>query len=206
MDKKKLFLVCIAVFPFMICTGIVYSIISLYMAEVGLSKSQIGFLYTSGAVAGAVGSPFLGGLADRFGRKKILLLSMGGFAAVFSGYALARSYIPLFVIQVGEGISWAAMAAATTALVADLSTQEHRGKAMGIYNMTWNMGWIIGPSMGGILSDHMGFTFTFKLCTCLTVFGLVLALFFVPGKGRGTGGSGKTAPSDLAEFDEMRGK
>jgi predicted MFS family arabinose efflux permease len=182
MRKKDLYLVCLTVFPFMICTGIVYSIISIYMAEIGMSKSQIGFLYTSGAVAGAIGAPFLGGLADRFGRKRVLLFSMAGFAVVFAGYALSRGYLPLMFVQIGEGFSWAAMAASTTALVADLSTEETRGKAMGIYNMTWNMGWIVGPSMGGLLADHMGFTFTFALCTGITVFGLLLALFLIPAR------------------------
>ncbi len=182
MRKKELYLVCLTVLPFMVCTGIVYSILSLYMAEVGLSKSQIGLLYTSGAVAGAIGAPFLGGLADRFGRKNVLLFSMCGFAFVFAGYALSRGYIPLLFVQIGEGFSWAALAASTTALVADLSTEETRGKAMGIYNMTWNVGWIAGPSMGGFIAEHMGFTFTFTLCTGITIFGLILAVFLIPAK------------------------
>ncbi len=44
------------------------------------------------------------------------------------------------------------------------------------------LGWIIGPTTGGILSDHLGFSFTFALCTGLTLSGLVLALFFIPPK------------------------
>jgi predicted MFS family arabinose efflux permease len=182
MRKRDLYLVCFSVFPFMICTGIVYSILSIYMVEIGMSKSQIGFLYTSGAVAGAISSPVLGGLADRFGRKRVLLFSMGGFALVFTGYAMSKNYLPLLVVQIGEGFSWAALAASTTALIADLADEEVRGKAMGIYNMTWNLGWIVGPSLGGLISDHMGFTFTFNLCTGLTVFGLILAIFFIPAK------------------------
>ena len=182
MQKKKLYLVCLAVFPFMICTGIVYSIISIYMAEIGLTKSQIGFLYTSGATAGAVCSPFAGTIADRFGRKKVLLFSMAIFAFVFLGYAMSRSYIPFLIVQVAEGLAWAALGTSTTALIADLVNEENRGKAMGIYNTTWSFGWIIGPSLGGLLSDHIGFPVTFILCTGLTIFGLTLAFFFVPAK------------------------
>jgi len=114
--------------------------------------------------------------------KKVLLFSMCGFAFVFAGYALSRGYIPLLFVQIGEGFSWAALAASTTALVADLSTEETRGKAMGIYNMTWNVGWIAGPSMGGFIAEHMGFTFTFTLCTGITIFGLILAVFLIPAK------------------------
>ena len=184
MQKKKLYLVCLAVFPFMICTGIVYSIISIYMAEIGLTKSQIGFLYTSGATAGAICSPFAGTIADRFGRKKVLLFSMCVFAFVFLGYAISRSYIPFLIVQMAEGLAWAALGTSTTALIADLVNEENRGKAMGIYNTTWSLGWIIGPSLGGLLSDHIGFPVTFISCTGLTVFGLTLAFFFVPVKAK----------------------
>jgi MFS family permease len=139
MQNKKLYFVCLAVFPFMICTGIVYSIISIYMAEIGMTKSQIGFLYTSGATAGAICSPFAGTIADRFGRKKVLLFSMGIFAFVFLGYSISRNYITLLTVQIAEGLSWAALGTSTTALIADLVTEETHGKAMGIYNMTWSM-------------------------------------------------------------------
>jgi predicted MFS family arabinose efflux permease len=57
---------------------------------------------------------------------------------------------------------------------------------MGIYNTTWSLGWIIGPTLGGLLSDHIGFPFTFLLCTGLTVFGLTLAFIFVPVKTKGS--------------------
>ncbi|MCX5834983.1 MAG: MFS transporter [Deltaproteobacteria bacterium] len=170
------------VFPFIICTGIVYSILAIYMSSLGLTKSQVGFLYTAGATAGVIGSPLWGMLADRFGRKKILTLSMAGFAFVFLGYAISSSYEHLFVIQVGEGLSWGAMGSAASALIADLVSSEERGKAMGIYNMTWNFGWIVGPSMGGVLSDHIGFTTTFIICTGITLSGFILAVLFIPAR------------------------
>ena len=182
MRKKDLYLVCATVLPFMICTGMVYSVISLYMAEIGLTKSQIGTLYTSGAIAGAVTSPFIGAIADRLGRKKILLSSMFVFAFVFLGYAMSRSYIPLLFVQICEGLAWAAMGTSTTALIADLVTIEERGKAMGIYNTTWNLGWIAGPTLGGVLSDSVGFTITFILCTGLTIIGTTLAFIFIPSR------------------------
>jgi MFS family permease len=186
MNKKRdLYIVCLTVFPFMICTGIVYSILAIYMSSIGLTKSQVGFLYTAGATAGAIGSPLWGMLADRLGRKKILTLSMAGFALVFLGYAMSSNYEQLFIIQIGEGLSWGAMGSAAAALIADLVSQEERGKAMGIYNMTWNFGWIVGPSMGGLLSDHMGFTTTFIICMGITLTGFVLAVLFIPAKVRG---------------------
>lgn len=182
MLKKNLYLLCITVLPFMICTGIIYSILSLYMASLGLTKSQIGSLFTAGAVAAAITSPVWGSLSDRFGRKKILIFSMAIFAAVFLGYAFSSNYIHLILIQVGEGIAWAAMGSTAVALVADMVPEESRGKAMGIYNMTWNTGWIIGPSLGGVFSDQIGFMPTFLMCTGLTLTGIFMAVFLIPGR------------------------
>lgn len=182
MQNKRLYLVCLTVFPFMICTGIIYSILSIYMASLGLTKSEIGTLFTAGAVAGAVSSPFWGSLSDRYGRKKVLIFSMAVFAAVFVGYAFSRNYIHLVLVQLGEGLAWASMGSTAVALVADVVPEESRGKAMGIYNMTWNTGWIIGPTMGGVISDHFGFMTTFLLCTGLTIAGLFLATFLIPGR------------------------
>lgn len=182
MSKKNLYLLCLTVLPFMICTGIIYSILSLYMASLGLSKSEIGSLFTAGAIAAAVSSPVWGTLSDRFGRKKILIFSMVIFAAVFLGYAFSTRYVHLVIVQLGEGIAWAAMGSTAVALVADLVPENSRGKAMGIYNMTWNTGWIIGPSLGGLFSDHIGFMPTFLMCTGLTTTGILMAFFLIPGK------------------------
>ncbi len=182
MPKKNLYLLCITVLPFMICTGIIYSILSLYMASLGLTKSEIGSLFTAGAVAAAISSPLWGSLSDRFGRKRILIFSMAIFAGVFLGYAFSRQYIHLVMIQLGEGIAWAAMGSAAVALVADMVPEEKRGKAMGIYNMTWNTGWIVGPSLGGVFSDNVGFMPTFLMCTVLTGAGILMAVFLIPGK------------------------
>jgi predicted MFS family arabinose efflux permease len=182
MSKRNLYLLCITVLPFMICTGIIYSILSLYMASLGLTKSEIGSLFTAGAVAAAITSPLWGSLSDRFGRKKVLIFSMAIFAFVFLGYAFSVNYIHLMLVQLGEGIAWAAMGSAAVALVADMVPEENRGKAMGIYNMTWNTGWIIGPSLGGVISDHIGFMPTFLMCTGLTAAGVFMAVFLIPGK------------------------
>lgn len=182
MPKKSLYLLCLTVLPFMICTGIIYSILSLYMASLGLTKSQIGSLFTAGAIAAAITSPLWGSLSDRFGRKKILIFSMGIFAVVFLGYAFSNTYFHLVLIQLGEGIAWAAMGSTAVALVADMVPEENRGKAMGIYNMTWNTGWIVGPSLGGVFSDQIGFMPTFLMCTVLTIAGIFMAMFLIPGR------------------------
>lgn len=180
---KRVVLVCVAIFPFLVCSGIVYTILSLYMAELGTTKSQIGLLYTLSASAGAVTSPLLGRFADRIGRRPLLLGSMAAFAVVFGGFALARGPQDLVFIMVIEGMGWGALGTSANAMIADLVPPERRGIALGLYNTAWNLGWIIGPVTGGFLSDLLGFRKTFLLAALFILLGLLLGAFLLP-KGR----------------------
>ena len=180
--KRSVYTVCLVIFPFMVCSGIVYSILSFYFAKLGATKSQIGLIYTCGALAGAITAPLWGKLADKWGRKIILLSSMGLFALVFLGYALSRYYHCLFWPQIVEGMAWTSMGTSAPALIADLASQRQRGKAMGIYNIAWSMGWIVGPTLGGMLSEHLGFKSTFLICVVIMLCGFILGIFLLPRK------------------------
>ncbi|RLB04525.1 MAG: MFS transporter [Deltaproteobacteria bacterium] len=180
MGIKKVYLISLSVFPLMVCSGIIYSILSLYMAALGASKSQIGLLYTSGAASAAVTSPMMGRLADKVGKRPILLGSMVIFALVFIGYALSDNFTDLYPVMMAEGVGWGGTGAVTVALIADIVPERRRGTAMGIYNTAWNVGWIVGPTMGGVLSDHLGFRPTFLLCVLIIVTGIILGLLFLP--------------------------
>ena len=184
-EMRKVILVCVAIFPLLLCSGIVYSILSIYIISLGATKSQIGFLYTAGAIAGALTSPLSGKLADRWGRKVILLGAMAIFCGVFFGFAIVREFRHLFPIMLAEGMAWGGLGSSATALIADLVPQEKRGAAVGIYNTSWNLGWIIGPTTGGLLSDHLGFRPTFLICSLILTVGVIMGVVLLPKEGRG---------------------
>lgn len=172
--KKSLYSLCLAIFPLMVCSGMVYSILPLYVSsELGASPRHIGLLYMVGAATGAVFAPFLGRLSDKFGRHRILLACTGGFAVAFALYSLIRDFIEAFPIYALEGVSWAALGAIVPALIADTVPPEDRGWAMGVYERTWSIGWIIGPLAGGFLADTIGFRITFALGAILIGLGII---------------------------------
>ncbi len=176
---KKINIFCMTILPLMICSGMVYSVITIFFLELGASRTQIGFIFMAGAIAGAIFAPLLGKLSDKYGRLPILLGSMFLFALVFFLYAMAKNYLHIYPIQILEGTAWTGFNAASTALISDMAPSGKRGWAMGMYNRAWNMGWIIGPAMGGFLSDHVGFKNTFFVCSLLVITGMIMTLFLI---------------------------
>ncbi len=180
MEKKRIYILCACILPLMVCSGLVYSLFSLFMAEeLGATKTQIGLIYMVGSTAGLVLGPILGKLSDRLGRKPLILAAMAGFVLIFGLYSVIRGYIVTYPIQIIEGSAWVAMGAATTAYIADITPVDKRGWAMGIYQQAMSVGWVIGPAFGGFLSDIIGFRKTFLLGTILVAIGFFLVLFLV---------------------------
>lgn len=176
MPKNRVYWICASIFPLMVCSGMVYSILSLFIADLGASKTQIGMIFTVGSMGGAVAAPALGRVADKAGSKLILLASMILFSATFFLYSLARNLFDMYVIQVLEGAAWSALGVSGVALVTDAAPRDRKGEAIGVYNMTWYLGWIVGPGLGGFLSDTLGFRKTFLLCFALILIGIGLII------------------------------
>ena len=85
----------------------------------------------------------------------------------------------VYPIQVLEGAAWVAIGAAVTAYIADIVAAEKRGWAMGVYQQTVSIGWVIGPAFGGFLSEVIGFRTIFLVGSILTTIGFVLVLLLV---------------------------
>jgi len=180
MEKKRLYIFCACIFPLMVCSGILYSMFSLYLFRVlQVSERQIGLLYMVGSLAGFSFAPLVGNLSDRRGRKIVIVASIASFAIIFLVYSLVRNYRFLYPLQALEGTSWVAMGAAASAYVADIVPPERRGWAMGIYQRTMSLGWIIGPAIAGFLFEILGFQRTFLIGAIVTCVSLVPALLFV---------------------------
>ncbi|MEM3437316.1 MAG: MFS transporter [Nitrososphaerales archaeon] len=177
--KKHLYFIYLSIFPLMVCSGIVYSILALYIKELGATTSQIGLIFTFGSFSGVIAAPIFGRLSDKKGRKPILVVSMAIFFVVFLLYSLAGTFLEIFPIQALEGIGWSALGATASALIADTVPSEARGIAMGMYTMVWYLGWVIGPALGGWLAEILGFKNTFLICSILILLGFLMALKFI---------------------------
>lgn len=101
-------------------------------------------------VANFFGSPILGALSDRFGRRPVLLIGFSGLALSFFVTGLATALWMLIVVRLFSG-AMQANAAVANAYVADITPPEQRAKRFGMLGAMFGLGFILGPVMGGLL-------------------------------------------------------
>ncbi len=126
-------------------------------------------------------APVLGDLSDHYGRKPVLAISlfgtMIGYVLFILGLAL-RSLPLLFISRALDGITGGNISVAQAA-ISDITKPEHRAKNFGLIGAAFGMGFILGPSIGGILG-HYSPLYPFILATVLSLTSAVMVLMLLP--------------------------
>lgn len=147
--------------------------------NVGLSKQMTGFyislsglLYLPAAMVG-------GKLADTIGRKKVIMFFDGLAAGFYILAGFMEPSMPMIYVVMLAGACMVTAGPAHDALIADLTTPETRNGAYALSYMGWNIGFAVGPVIGGILyKNHLPLVFIGDALTALIA--LCLIAFFVP--------------------------
>lgn len=138
----------------------------------------VGLFGSIWCVAQFIGGPVQGALSDRFGRRPVLLISLFGLALDYLVMAFAPSLGWLLVGRVLSGFTAASMPVAS-AYIADTTPPEKRAATFGMIGAAWGVGFIAGPSIGGLLGD-VGLRVPFLGAAALTLLGGLYGLFVLP--------------------------
>jgi len=157
-------------------------------AHVPLGKASQYFGWVMGAYAlmQFVFSPLIGNLSDRFGRRPILLISVLGMSLDY----LVMYYAPdLFWLVLGRAISgiFGASFTSASAYIADISTPEKRAQNFGMIGAAFGIGFVIGPAIGGLLSDfgsRMPFLVAAFFSMANFIYGLIVLKESLPKENR----------------------
>lgn len=127
------------------------------------SQDEIAWVLTSYIVAAAIMIPLTGWLAQRFGRKPVFLLSVAGFTVTSALCGLAATLPQIVFFRFLQGISGAALVPLSQAVLFDINPRENHGKAMAIWGIGVTMGPILGPALGGWLTEHYSWRWVFYI-------------------------------------------
>ncbi|MHA1859840.1 MAG: MFS transporter [Candidatus Asgardarchaeia archaeon] len=143
--------------------------LSLRLNEINANFILIGVTIALGAYSEVPGMLILGPLSDKFGRKKLLILSFIAQAITYTGYSMITDpwFIPF--LQPLQALTFGSFYVASVAFVSDIFPKELKSTGMGLYNSAISIGQAVAPLIGGIIADQFSLTATYFTATLMAI-------------------------------------
>ncbi len=149
-------------------------------ASLGAARDTITWVLTSYIVASAVALPITGWLADRIGRKQLFLIAIGGFVAASMLCGLAQNLGQMIGFRVLQGVCGAFLVPLSQSIMLDAYPKEKHGQAMALWGMGIMLGPIMGPVIGGWLTENFNWRWVFYVNLPVGLLALVLSIATLP--------------------------
>ena len=151
------------------------------------TSDQITWVLTSYITAAAILTAPVGFLVTRFGRRAVFLASVGGFTLASVACGAAQSLEQMVVFRLLQGAFGAALVPLSQSTMLDIYPPEQRGSAMAIWGMGVMVGPILGPTLGGYLTENLNWRWVFYVNLPFGILALLGLMFFLP-KGESQSG------------------
>ena len=180
--KKNLYIAWVGCFFTGASFSLVMPFIPIYIEQLGAPQNKIefysGLSISVTALSGAIFSPIWGNLADRRGRKLMMLRAAAGMTITMGSLAFVPNVFWLLVIRFFNGVL-AGYIPNATAMIASQAPREKNGWALGTLATGAVAGNLIGPSMGGFLAETVGIQNVFLVTGAILLANTLMTLFFV---------------------------
>ena len=161
----------------------IFPFFPLYVHQLGSSTGMnldvlSGLVFSSQAFTMMIAAPIWGTIADRYGRKLMVVRAMFGGSIILLLMAFVRSAEELVLLRAIQGLITGTVAAAN-ALIASVTPREQAGYGMGLLQVGQGAGVALGPIIGGAVADRFGYAAAFYVTALLLLLGGVLVLLGV---------------------------
>jgi DHA2 family multidrug resistance protein len=150
------------------------------LGSVGATPDQITWVLTSYLVSAAVVMPLTGYLSARLGRWRLLIFSIGGFVVASGLCGLAWNLESMVVFRLLQGVCGAPLVPLSQAILLDAFPKEKHGQALAIFGLGIMVAPILGPILGGWLTDTFIWRAVFYINVPIGLFALLLAMGNLP--------------------------
>lgn len=154
--------------------GIIIPLLYPYAARFGMTPITLSFLFATYSLFQFISTPILGRLSDRYGRKPLLIICILGTSVAMTLFALATNIYMLFIARMIDGLTGGNISVAQ-AMVADEIKGKDRTKAFGMLGAAFGFGFLVGPAIGGLLSQ-ISLSAPFWFAACLAFVAAILGL------------------------------
>ena len=189
----------------MIGFGIIVPLLPFYAESFQAASWQVALIFSAYSIGAFFGEPFWGRLSDRIGRKPVLMLTVCGNCACYLALAFAPSIGAAFAVRFLGGIA-AGNNSVVQSYLADVTHESERSSRMAWVSATYNVGFIIGPAMGGWLANpaagHDGFRMPLFVAAGLSAL-CVAGLALLVGESRVQGSAARGEAQMGRAFHEL---
>ena len=181
--EKNLYAVWVAQFLALMGANLVFPFIPFFVKDLGVKSDSDAALWT-GVLATATGamlfisSPLWGSLADRFGRKNMLLRAYAGATVTITAQAIVQNVWQLLALRALQG-AFVGTIPAAAALIAAGTPPKRMAYALGLVQMAVFTSQTVGPVVGGLMAGAVGFRTTFALGGLMYIVSFAVCLIFV---------------------------
>jgi DHA2 family multidrug resistance protein len=148
--------------------------------SISATQDQMAWVLTSYIVAAAIMTPLSGWLAGQIGRKKVFLYSVAGFTVASMLCGVAQSLPQIVLARLIQGLCGAALIPLSQAVLLDINPPERQGRAMAVWVMGTTLGPIIGPALGGWLTEDYSWRWVFYINLPFGILASLGILTFLP--------------------------
>jgi DHA2 family multidrug resistance protein len=150
------------------------------MASMSATQETINWVLTSYIVASAIAIPITGWLADRVGRRRLFIWSVATFTAASVLCAMAQNLPEMVAFRALQGVSGAFLVPIAQAVMFDINPPEKHGRAMAMFGMGVMIGPILGPVLGGWLTENFSWRWVFLVNLPVGVICTLMLLRYMP--------------------------
>lgn len=149
-------------------------------ASLGAAQNEITWVLTSYIVTAAIATPLTGWLADRLGQKRLFIMAVAGFTIASVLCGLATSLEEMVLFRVFQGLSGAIIAPLAQTVLLNINPRERVGQAMAIYGAGIMVGPIVGPTLGGWLTESYNWRWVFLVNLPVGILTVFLLFIYMP--------------------------
>ena len=149
-------------------------------ASLGASQEEITWVLTSYIVASAIATPLTGWTVDRVGRRNVFAIAIAGFTLFSLLCGIATGLEEMILFRVMQGIFGAVLVPLAQTVILDINPRERMGQAMAIYGAGIMVGPIVGPTLGGWLTENFDWRYVFLINLPIGALALAGVLIFLP--------------------------
>lgn len=183
LTKRRKTLATIGVALAMLLSSLDQSIVGTAMPHIVAQLHGVNlyaWVVTGYVVSSTIVLPISGKLGDMFGRKPFILSGMLGFLISSWLCGMSQNMVDLILFRLLQGLFGGILTASVFAVLADIFSREESAKMQGVFSGVFGFSVFVGPTLGGFISDHVGWRWVFFVNVPVGAVGILLVFVFLP--------------------------